>query len=621
MISNAIQTLTAQTRPVSERGRMGLVFKSKYDLIFVVCVSLAVYWIHSVAWPLFPGRDWDDYVKPFFLITDGNLFQKFSLDDLGVAGHPLSHHGPVTPLVTGFIFFLGGPILLEIALSLAFCFVNFVAYTIASFWGRIVGIISVIILCLFQPYIHIFHQASSDAIYAALLMLFFLVSFRFLHSQSYKTTIAIGLIAFLVYLTRNSGAILFFFWPSILVLLGLFGLKKFIKHALAFSCICAILLLCWATYFFVTVGSFQVFHSSALFALSKVHGHDEIFYPENGPASMELSQIIKKNIEEGKYKDKVDYRGRPINNFETFRTAGHRSISLFTSAARSRYSIEESDRLVKKAAIEAIIAHPRRYLRGLIAGLHESFLFGTMLDYTDETSLYGKARAKVRKGLDVSAKEKMLALSIRDGNQQLRTFLDSYQLPNNYFWTIAGFGLLIGTVGFAEIVLIGYLFLSFCHILAVALAGGAELYQYRAPLDPIFVVIGIVGLSKVFYAIKNHEYGAFNILFRIIYVAVFLASLVALPFLLFHESRSPEIFGRYSVSSFLILSFDVLIAAGLILSLVGEKISSSFYHSGNMVGDRIFLASNTYKYISAGLVLCFLTIWLPLAYSLLIDNI
>ena len=620
MVSNAIQTLTAQTSPVSERGRMGLVFKSKYDLIVVVCVSLAAYWIHSVAWPLHPGRDWASYLSVLTTITDGNLFQKHSLVDLAAYGPRISHHPPVTPLVTGFILFLGGPILLEISLSLAFCFVNFATYTIASIWGRILGIISVITLCLFQPYIHIFHQASSDAIYAALLMLFFLVSFRFLHSQNYKTTIVIGLIAFLVYFTRNSGLSLFVFWPSILVLLGLFGLKRPIRHAVAFSCICAILWSCWAAYFFITVGSFQTNFSSAFFAMVKVHTYDEIFYPENGPASKELSQIIKKNIEEGKYKDVVDYRGRSLTDFETFRTGGARSHALLVEAARARYSIEESNRLIKKAVVEAILSHPRLYLRGLIRNFHENLLFGTMLDYTDETSDYAKARAKVRKGIDVSVRDKMLALSIRDGNQQLRTFLDSYKLPNMYFWTIAGFGLLIGTVGFAEITLIGYLFFSLGHILMVTLAG-ATIYQYRAPLDPIFVVIGIVGLSKVFYAIKNHEYDAFNILFRIIYVAVFLTSLVAIPFLLFHESRFPEIFGRYSVSSFLILSFDVLIAAGLILSFVGEKISSNFYHSGNMVGDRIFLASNTYKYMSVGLVLCFLTIWLPLAYSLLIDNI
>ena len=336
---------------------------------------------------------------------------------------------------------------------------------------------------------------------------------------------------------------------------------------------------------------------------------------------MELSQIIKKHIEEGKYKDIVDFRGRPLTDFETFRTGGSRSQGLLIEAARAQYSIEESDRLIKKANIEAIIAHPRRYLRGLIKGFHENLLYGKMLDYTDETSIYAKARAKVRKGLDVSTMDKMLALSIRDGNQQLRTFLDSYKLPNMYFWTIAGFGLLVGTVGFAEIALIGYLLLSFCHMLSINLAGGAELYQYRAPLDPLFVVIGIVGLSKAYHAMKNREYGAFRRLSKIIYVAAFLTSLVALPILLFHESRFPELFGRYSSSSFFILSFDVFIVGGLILSFIGEKRSSRFYRSSNIDRDRIVLPINTYKYISAGLVLCFLVVWLPLAYLLLIDNI
>jgi hypothetical protein len=604
---------------------MSIVFKSKYDLIVVACVSLAAYWIHSAAWPLHPGRDWAAYLSVLELIKDGNLFQKHSLVDLAGSGPVISHFPPVTPLVTGFILFLGGPILLEISLSLAFCFVNFATYTIASLWGRILGIISVIILCLFQPYIHIFHQASSDAIYATLLILFFFLSFRFLNSQNYKTTIFIGLIAFLVYFTRNSGMILFVFWPSILVLLGLFGLKRFIRHALAFSCICAILLSCWATYFFVTVNSFQTYFGSAFFAMVKVHTYDQIFYPENGPASKELSQIIKKNIEEGKYRDVLDLRtGRPLTDFETFRTAGARSHILLVAAPRAQYSIEESNRLIKKAVVEAIWAHPRRYLRGLIRTLHENLFFGRILDYTDETSSYAKAKAtvkvKVKKGLTVSASEMMLALSIRDGNQKLRLLLDSYKLPNMYFWTIAGFGLLIGTVGFAEITLIGYLLLSLGHILMVTLAGG-NIYQYRAPLDPIFIIIGVVGLSKVFYAIKHHEHDAFCRLYKTIYIAVFLTSLIALPFLIIHESRFPEIFGRYSVSSFVILAFDVLIAAGLILSFVGEKRSSRAYRSSGIDRDRTDLSIYTYKYISAGLVLCFLTIWLPLAYSFLIDNI
>ena len=49
----------------------------------------------------------------------------------------------------------------------------------------------------------------------------------------------------------------------------------------------------------------------------------------------------KKNIEEGKYKHVSDYRGNPIDDFETFRTAGARSIRFLILAPRERYSIED----------------------------------------------------------------------------------------------------------------------------------------------------------------------------------------------------------------------------------------------------------------------------------------
>jgi len=600
---------------------MNIYYKPRYDLIIVICISLLAYWLHSLAWPLHPGRDWDDYVRLFTLISDGNLLQKLSLRDWGMLGPSISHRLPVTPLLTGFVFILGGPILLEISLSLAFCFVNVAAFTIGSYWGRIVGVISVILLCLSQPYIYLFHQTSSDALYATFLMLFFFAGFRFLHSQKFQTTIVIGLITFLVYFTRPSGQILFIFWPLILVLLGSFGLKYFIRHTLIFSFTCSVLLLCWATFFFITVDSFKINFSGPLYLITKVHVEDQIFYPENGPASMEISQIIKKNIEEGKYKNDVDRRtGHSINDFETFRTAGVSSLRYLYMAPRTRYSTETSNRLIQKAAVEAIIAHPRRYLRGAIRSFHESFLFGEIIDYGHNTNAYAKTKAKVRKGLDVSTEEKMLALPIRNGNHQLRALLDSYILPNLYFWVVAGIGIFVGTIRPAEIVLAGYLCLSLCHICLLALMVG-PLYQYRAPLDPIFIVIGVVGLSKTFSAIKKRDYGAFRRLFRIVYITVFLATLIALPLLLLHGSSSPSLLGRYSTSLMFILSFDIVILVGLILAFVGKQRAFRLCRTDNIESDRFHLAIRNYDYISASLVICFLTIWFPLAYSLLIDNL
>ena len=57
---------------------MEIVDKSKHDIYFVIFVSLSTYWIHSMAWPLYAGRGWDEWVDVFALITEGNVFQTIS---------------------------------------------------------------------------------------------------------------------------------------------------------------------------------------------------------------------------------------------------------------------------------------------------------------------------------------------------------------------------------------------------------------------------------------------------------------------------------------------------------------------------------------------------------------
>lgn len=51
---------------------MDIVDKSNRDIFFVIFISLAAYWIHSVAWPLYAGRGWDEWVDVFTLIIEGN---------------------------------------------------------------------------------------------------------------------------------------------------------------------------------------------------------------------------------------------------------------------------------------------------------------------------------------------------------------------------------------------------------------------------------------------------------------------------------------------------------------------------------------------------------------------
>ena len=576
-----------------------------------------------MAWPLYAGRGWDEWVDVFALITEGNVFQTIDLtqiipyNDCGALCPTFSLRPPVSPLLLGALFFLGGPVLVEISLSLFFCFVNLAVFTIGSNWGRKAGIISVLLLCLSQPYVNLFHQAGSDSIYAALLMLFVFLGFRFTNRQNYQTTIFIALIAFLISLTRPTGQILFVFWPFILVFMGLIGLKKCIKHLMIFSSISGVLLLCWATFFFITTNSFKINFSSQ-FPMYKVHVIDHIVHPENGPASKELGRIIKENIAAGKYGSHItDDRGstHPVT-IETFLGAGIKTLSSLIASPRAQYSFIESGQLISRVAIEAIITHPRLYLRSTIRQLHENFLFGKILDYGSVDDQYARAR----KGPQTSLKDKMMALPIRNANYQLRNWLNAYRLPSMYFWIVAGFGILVGTLGLKEVVLIGYFFLSLCHSLVTSLASWS-IYEYRAPFEPIYIIIGVVGLTKAVYAIRKNDFGAFKRLFRVLHITVFSASLGILPILLLHESQSPTILGRYSIFLFFLGSFDLFILVGLVFTFIGNRRWHYLYRSRNISEDRFYSVIRIYNYISASLIFCFLAVWSPLAYLRLLSNV
>jgi len=597
--------------------------KSKRDLVFVIFVSLFAYWIHSIAWPLHAGRGWNQWVDVFTLIIEGNAFQTIDLtqiisfNDCGALCPNFSIRPPVSPLLLGSLFLLGGPVLVEISLSLVFCLVNLAVFIIGSNWGRKTGVISTLLLCLSQPYVNLFHQAGSDSIYAALLMLFFFLGFRFTNHQNYKTTIFISLIAFIISLTRPTGQILFVFWPFILAFMGLIGLKKCIKHLLIFSSISGVLLLCWAMFFFVTTNSFKI-NFSVQFPMYKVHVIDQIVHPENGPVSKEFGRIIKENIDAGKYGSSItDAWGstHPVT-VETFLGAGITTLTSLMAVPRAQYSVIESNQLIFRTAIEAIITHPRLYLRSTIRQLHESFLVGKILDYSEPDDRYARAR----KGPITSLKDKMMALPIRDGDYQLRSWLNAYRLPSMYFWIVAGLGILVGTLGLGEIALIGYFFLSLCHSFVTALASWS-VYEYGAPFEPIYIIIGVVGLSKAVYAIRTKDFGAFKRLFRVLHGAVFLASLCILPIILLHESQSPTILGRYSTFLFFLVSFDLFILVGLVFTFIGNRRWYHLHRSRNISEDRFYSVTRTYNYISAGLIFFFFVVWFPLAYSRLLNNI
>ena len=114
------------------------------------------------------GRDTWDYLVYYLQFFDSNP--------------PLSQvqlfRAPLTPLVVGLPMALGGSVLLEIVFGVLFA-VSVLAWSATALtFGRIPALASALLLLVYPAWATLYHQASSDAVFATGLSLWALVVAR-----------------------------------------------------------------------------------------------------------------------------------------------------------------------------------------------------------------------------------------------------------------------------------------------------------------------------------------------------------------------------------------------------------------------------------------------------------
>ena len=114
------------------------------------------------------GRDTWDYLVYYLQLLDSDP--------------PLSQvqlfRAPLTPLVVGLPMDLGGSILLEVVFGVLFA-VSVVAWSATALtFGRIPALAAAVLLLVYPAWATLYHQASSDAVFATGLALWALVLAR-----------------------------------------------------------------------------------------------------------------------------------------------------------------------------------------------------------------------------------------------------------------------------------------------------------------------------------------------------------------------------------------------------------------------------------------------------------
>lgn len=318
----------------------------------LVALALAVYALVSLALPLTAGRDLARYLLVYAQLFDAHV----------VYPHAVLTRTPVAPLVTGGLAD-AGPLVAEAGAAVLYA-VSILAWcSVARRFGPAAAIATAAGLLLYPGYVLLFHQLSSDAVFAAGFALLAVGLARALELPSAGRSAALGASVALVVLVRPAGQVLL-----LLVLLPLLAggaWRDRIRGTAAFALAAALPLLGWSVHNAVRLDDFTVARGGgASLPLFRAFVADRIVEPGNGPASRELARAVERDL-----LPYEPYRSYGIDLDRFFSSGSSRMHDDLIVLSDRTWGWDDDYRHLARVGREAVLAHPGTYLRGVARDL------------------------------------------------------------------------------------------------------------------------------------------------------------------------------------------------------------------------------------------------------------
>ena len=316
--------------------------------VVLFALALAAFWIQVLGWPMAKGRDTWDYLAYYLQLFDSTP--------------PLSElqlfRTPITPLLVGGSLDLGGTALLEVVFGMLYALSILGWSATALTFGRLPALLTAVLLLGYPGYATLFHQASSDAIFAAGLALWALLLARTLERPSTWRFVALGAGIAALVLIRPANQVLL---PAALVAL-LVPVPW--RRRLGWSAACLAsavgLLGAWAVHNGVRYDDATVARGGRAWVPFLRVFTDGRIAPDNGAASRRLSDLVERDVLARNPHERLgvplDAYLRHGSNYETVRLI---ALSDSVLGRGENYDV------LFDAAVETIRKHPGVYLRGV----------------------------------------------------------------------------------------------------------------------------------------------------------------------------------------------------------------------------------------------------------------
>ena len=312
-------------------------------VLALFAAALLVYGLESIAWPLTAGRDSTTYLMYYRDMWNGRP----SLPEL------MLFRTPLAPLFFGPLLQLGGAVLAEVGSGIAYA-VSIVAYAAAARpFGRACAVATAVALLLYPPYGALFHQVSSDPVFALVIASWTLGVVRtVLEPASWKfALLGIGLLALV--LARPSSQLLLLF--AVVPLLLQIPWRRRVAFAGVFLGTAILLLAAWAGYNDARYGQFTVSRSGgADVPFYRVFVLEKLVSPGNGPSSRRLADAVSTTL-----LSQPEYNGVDQRRF--FKLSNDRMWGDLVVLSDRTWGWGSNYSTLRDSAIEAIRRNERRY--------------------------------------------------------------------------------------------------------------------------------------------------------------------------------------------------------------------------------------------------------------------
>jgi hypothetical protein len=306
--------------------------------------------VRAIGWPLAGGRDLDEYLYGYVQFFDWHPLLPWSM----------LFRTPVPGLIDGAALDLAGGFFAEPLMAVLFAG-SVVAWSVAArAFGPRPALLVAVALLAYPAYGLMFHEVSSEPLFAAAFALWALLVVRAARSPSFPGFASAGAGVALLVLIRPGNAVLLAFVVFPFVLPG--SRRERLLRAGAFLSAALLPLIAWAVLNGVRFGDYALARGgNAVIPFYRAFITDRIVSPENGPASRRLAEAVRRHLV-----TRDPYKAYGVTVADVFRSGSFRIHEDFYLLSDEYFGWDSNYSILRKAGIEAVRKHPGAYASGVL---------------------------------------------------------------------------------------------------------------------------------------------------------------------------------------------------------------------------------------------------------------